>query len=89
MAGNNIKFRQREAEKKERQVQQVIERMKTQETFEKMCYQSEEDEKKINYEKEKRKIEERMALIKEGDHPEANIHRFEEVMREVEVPQRK
>ena len=62
--------------------------MKTQAMLERMHYQSEEDENKRKYEKEKRKIAEKMAPIKEGDHPEAYIYKFEEVMREVEFPQR-
>ena len=37
---------------------------------------------------EKKKIAEKMALIKEGDHPEAYIHKLEEAMREAEIPQR-
>ena len=56
--------------------------MKTQETLERMCYQS-EDEKKRIYERKKKKNCRKNGSNQEGDHPEAYIYRFEEVMREV------
>ena len=48
--------------------------MKTQETFERMCFQIGEDEKERKDKKEKRKIEKIIAPIKEGDYPVAYIH---------------